>query len=208
MQQPDNTPSPARAAGSETELSITTTQGEHITYRRDDAGYWSATQEGMPDVWGLSRVASRALDELAAARRDSARLDWLERMAHDVEAHSIGDVTIYGSWTTQSVVVGNEEDIGVRGEAPTVREAIDKAAAQFARPAMSNVECAHQCVETVTVETEGIEHGWWRCANCGHGFAPVVDEPVPAAPAPPAGDVIHKAPGARSTPTETPDDDT
>jgi len=56
---PDTTPD---------EFVITTAQGEVITYRRGNEGYWSATQEGMPDHWWLSRVASRAVEELARLR--------------------------------------------------------------------------------------------------------------------------------------------
>lgn len=50
------------------EITITTSRGEIITYRRGNEDYFHATQEGMPDVWSLSRVASRAVDALIEAR--------------------------------------------------------------------------------------------------------------------------------------------
>jgi len=48
-------------------FTITTEQGEVITYHPSKEGYWNATQEGMPDLWSLSRVASRAVTALAEA---------------------------------------------------------------------------------------------------------------------------------------------
>ena len=50
------------------ELTITTIEGEVITYTRMNGGYWGASQKGMPDNWWLSRVASRAVDEIVRLR--------------------------------------------------------------------------------------------------------------------------------------------
>lgn len=63
---------------------------------------------------------------LESGARDRQRLDWMQAQLHDVRDGSIGDVTLYGSWQSVSVCVGNQIDRDhERGKAPTLREAID-----------------------------------------------------------------------------------
>src|SRR4051812_20768382 len=82
MSDRDTAPSAAHEAKTPDQFTIETPQGERITYRASQryndpgewAGYWSATQEGMPDAWGLSRVASRGISALESALSELASL--------------------------------------------------------------------------------------------------------------------------------------
>lgn len=72
----------------QSELTITTKRGEVITYRRGEEDYYTARQAGMPDVWGLSRVASRALDALVEARAALAS-DEDRQLLRDIAASGV-----------------------------------------------------------------------------------------------------------------------